>query len=298
MVVEATCQSNSVTEAVIAGMAGMGGMPARTALYQLPAFRPVALKFLKMLANEEAEVQKIAALLRSDPALGAEVLTVANSAGYGHSHHVDNLVQAIMVLGFEKTKSLTLTIALKSFLGDFGNAKVMKACWRHSLAAALVAEQLAELYGVSMDQAYTAGLMHDVGRLGLLMIDGERYAPALERRHRSVGDCLEAERGLFHMDHCQAGLWMTQKWGFPTEFSRVAGCHHEELAGRPRDLASLACAACLLADALGYAAVTCEQAPSAAEIAMQLPASPWNRYNFKEVELGDYVATQIALVDA
>jgi HD-like signal output (HDOD) protein len=84
--VEVTCQTNEVTEAVY------GGIPVRTALCQLPAFRPVALKFLKMLANEEAEVQKIAALLRSDPALGAEVLTVANSAGYGHSHHVDNLV--------------------------------------------------------------------------------------------------------------------------------------------------------------------------------------------------------------
>jgi putative nucleotidyltransferase with HDIG domain len=295
MVVEAACQSNDVTEAVIAGM---DGMPARTALYQLPAFRPVALKFLKMLANEEAEVQNIAALLRSDPALGAEVLAVANSAGYGHSHHVDNLVHAIMVLGFEKTKALTLTIALKSFLGDFGNAKVMKACWRHSLATALVAEHLAGLYGVSMDQAYTAGLMHDVGRLGLLMIDGERYAPALDRRHGNVSDCLEVERRLFHMDHCQAGLWLTQKWGFPQEFSRVAGCHHENLAGRPRDLASLACAACLLADALGYAAAICEEAPSAAEIAAQLPASQWNRYNFKEVELRDHVARQIALVDA
>ena len=78
----------------------------------------------------------------------------------------------------------------------------------------------------------------------------------------------------------------------------MAGCHHEELAGRPRDLASLACAACLLADALGYAAVTCEQTPSAAAIAAQLPVSPWNRYVFKDAELGDYVATQIALVDA
>ena len=288
---EVTSQNNGLAEEVF------GGLPARAALCQLPAFRPVALKFLKMLANEEAEVQKIAALLRSDPALGAEVLTVANSAGYCHSHHVDNLVQAIMVLGFEKTKSLTLTIALKSFLGDFGNAKAMKACWRHSLATALVAEQLAELYGVSTDQAYTAGLMHDVGRLGLLMIDGDRYAPMLDRRHHSVGACLEVERSLFYLDHCQAGLWLTQKWGFPPEFSRVAGCHHEELTGRPRDLASLACAACLLADALGYAAVLCQGTPSAAEIAERLPISPWNQFHFDPAKLEDYVAKQIALVD-
>ncbi len=129
-------------------------------------------------------------------------------------------------------------------------------------------------------------------------IDPDRYAPALERRHQSVAACLEVERNLFQMDHCHAGLWLTQKWGFPPEFSRVAGCHHEQLAGRPRDLASLACAACLLADALGYAAVISDLTPTAAEIAAQLPVSPWNRFVFQEAEVAAYVAKQLALVDA
>src|SRR5262249_9358500 len=156
------------------------------------------------------------------------------------------------------------------------NARVMRACWQHSLASALLAEQLAEMYGVAPAQAYTAGLMHDVGRLGLLMIDGRRYAAALDRHHSNVSECLEAERTLFYIDHCQAGLWLTQKWGLPPEFSRVAGCHHEILPGRPRDLASLACAACLLADAMGYAAVGCGEPFSVAEITAQLPSTPWN----------------------
>lgn len=92
-------------------------------------------------------------------------------------------------------------------------------------------------------------------------------------------------------------MWMTQKWRFPPEFSRVAGCHHEKLSGRPRDLASLACAACLLAHALGYTAVIFEQAPTVAEIAAQLPANPWSRYDVKEAELRNHIAKQIALVE-
>lgn len=276
----------------------LSGIQARNGLCKLPPFRPVALKMLKLLANEQAEVQAIAGLLRSDPALSTEVLSVANSAFYGTAGRIDNLARAILVLGFERTKSLTLTVALKSFLKHTANGTVIKSCWQHSMATALLAEELAPLYEVSKDQAYTAALIHDVGRLGLLRAYGERYAPILEFRHDTLAGCLESERGLFQMDHCQAGLWLTQQWGFPPEYSRVAGCHHDELSDAKQDLTSLTHTACLLADALGFAAVSCAGAPSAAQIVAQLPAHPWQRYTFDEDELKSRIATQIASVEA
>jgi putative nucleotidyltransferase with HDIG domain len=274
------------------------GIQARNALCKLPAFRPVALKMLKILANEQAEVPAIAKLLRSDPALSAEVLSMANSAFYGTAGHIDNLARAILVLGFERTRSLTLTVALRTFLKHSANDKVMESCWQHSVATALLAEELAPLYEMARDQAYTAALIHDVGRLGLLRAYGERYAPILEFRHDTLATCLESERSLFQMDHCQAGLWLTQQWGFPSEYSRVAGCHHDELSDAKRDLTSLTHTACLLADALGYAAVACVQAPSATQIVAQLPAHPWQRYTFQEDELKNRIASQIASVEA
>jgi len=252
---------------------------------------------LKLLADEEAAVQGVAGLLRSDPGLSGEVLALANSAFYGNAYHIDSLVRAVLILGFERTKSLTLTVALRSFTRHLTNAKVMEGCWRHSLATALLAEELAPLYEVSKDQAYTAALMHDVGRLGLLTAYGDRYAPVLETRHNALADCLESERELFQMDHCQAGLWLTQQWGFPPEYSRVAGCHHEEPTGSQRDLASLTRAACLLADALGFPAVTLAQAPSTAEIVAQLPAKPWNPYVFREEDLKSRIGRQVATVE-
>ena len=279
---------------------GTGGVPpgirARDGLCQLPVFRPVALKMLNLLANEEAEVRSIAGLLRSDPALSAEVLAVANSSFYASAHHIDNLTRAILVLGFERTRSLTLTVALRSFTRSPANASVMQACWQHSMAAALLAEELAPQYEIARDRAYTAGLIHDVGRLGLLTAFGERYAPLFAARHDTLADCLESERRLFEMDHCQAGLLLTQRWGFPSEYSRVAGCHHGEMPATKQDLVSLTHTACQLADALGYSAVTLAQAPSAATIVAQLPANPWNPYKFDEEQLKSRIAQQIVSV--
>ncbi len=273
------------------------GMQARTDLCKLPVFRPVALKMLKLLANEQAEVQNIAGLLRSDPALSAQVLAAANSAFYGNSHHIDNLPRAILVMGFERTRALTLTVALKTFLHQPLNARTMGRCWQHSMATALLAEELAPLFEIDRDQAYTASLIHDVGRLGLLLAYGERYTPILETAHATLAGCLEAERNLFQMDHCQAGLWLTQRWGFPPEYSRVASCHHDDLPAAKQDPASLTHIACLLADALGFRAVACDRAPSTAELLPRLPVSPWTRYTFQEEEMKARIAKQIASVE-
>lgn len=279
------------------GLAGAGPhvmSQARSRLCNLPAFRPVALKMLKVLADEVAEVQELTALLRSDPALSAEVLAVANSAFYGKRQSIDSLARAVLIMGFERTRSLTMTVSLRSLLRHRTKTQHMEACWRHSLASALLAEELAPLYGLPKDQAYTALLIHDSGRLGLLMAYGEWYAPVLGARHANLAGCLASERRLFQMDHCQAGLWLTQQWGFPPIYSRVAGCHHDELPPTTHDLASLAQVSCQLADALGFAAVSLAQAPSTAEIVARLPENPWAPYTFDENGLQTRIAEQIA----
>jgi len=252
---------------------------------------------LNLLANQEAEVRGIAALLRSDPALSAEVLALANSPFYGTPQHIDNLARAILVLGFEKTRALTLTVALRSFTLHPANASVMQACWQHSMATALLAEELAPLYEIPKDRAYIAALIHDIGRLGLLKAYGDRYAPLFSTLHDNLAACLDAERSLFEMDHCQAGLLLTQRWGFPSDYSRVAGCHHGELPAAKQDLVSLTHTACLLADALGFPAISLVQQPTTASIIAQLPANPWNRYTFDEEKLKNRVAKQIASME-
>lgn len=266
---------------------------ARTGLNQLPVFRPVALKMLNLLASEEAELHSIAALLRTDPALSAEVLAFANSAFYGSPHQIDNIARAIMILGFERTRSITLTVALRAFCAHPANGAIMRVCWLHSVAAALLAEELAPLYEIPKDRAYMAALIHDIGRLGLLRVYGERYAPIFTATHDTAEDCLECERKLLQMDHCQAGLLLTQQWGFPSDYSRVAGCHHSAMPLAKQDLVSLTHTACTLADAFGYAAVALAEAPAASAIAAEFPVTPWSPYIFHEQELRQRIAKQI-----
>ena len=71
---------------------------------------------LQLFASDEVDVPHMAALLRTDPALSAQLLAVANSAFYGSQHHIDNMARAILVLGFERAKAVTMTVAMGSFL--------------------------------------------------------------------------------------------------------------------------------------------------------------------------------------
>ncbi|HTQ53732.1 MAG TPA: HDOD domain-containing protein [Bryobacteraceae bacterium] len=271
---------------------------ARAGLLKLPVFRPVALKILRLVANDQVEVQNVAGLLRADPGLSAQVLAVANSALYGNARHIDNLSRAILVLGFERTKALTLTVALKSFLRYPGKIRRMENCWQHSLATALIAEDLAPIFGLGKDEAYISALIHDVGRLGLLMAFRDWYVPLLDAPHESVRACLESERSLLEMDHCQAGFWLTQRWGFPPAYSRVAGCHHDDLPAARNDLVSLTHISCDLADALGFPAVIWSRPATTAEILAQLPADPWWALGFQEEEIKGRIARQIANFEA
>ena len=271
---------------------------ARGGLQQLPVFRPVALKLLRLFTDEDVDVQRVAGLLRTDPGLSAQLLALANSPVYGNSHRVDSLPRALIILGFEKARSLTLTVAVRSLVRDGRRIKASESCWQHSLATALLAEELAPLYQVSKDEAYMAALMHDIGRLGLLMAYGEHYAPLLEATYRTIADSLASEYALFGMDHCQAGLWLTQRWGFPPEYSRVAGCHHEDLPGRSGDLASLTRLACALADALNFGAVKVSGRASVADLVAQLPSSAWTPFRFDEEEAGKRIAAHIAAIEA
>lgn len=253
---------------------------APEALCKLPKFRPVALKLLKLLANEDVDLRMVANVLSSDPAFSAEVLAMANSPLYGMAFRTNSLTRAIAVLGLDRTRSLTLTIAMQAFVGNAQVTPELQNSWKHSLACATIAERFARNFGLSGDHGYTAGLMHDLGRLGLLKAYKSRYAEVLNGSYDDVGQVLEAERSLFEMDHCQAGSWLTRSWGFPEELQHIAALHHtrnEDFSGPVR----LAGVACTLADALGFPAVHFGLADEVDELMKSIPGL--GRFDLEEV---------------
>ena len=240
------------------------------ALKSLPPFPAVALQLLSLLDDTEAPMKKIIDLLRIDPAISAEILRVSNSALYGLSRRIDNVSHAIVVLGTEVVKRLALTVALGRFSHSFLRNQSLRICWDHSVACALIAEELADAMGQPKDPAYTSGLLHDVGRLALLACYPAEYGNLIAVVRENDFDELECERQLFDIDHCAAGEWLGRQWNLPAEFVQAIARHHAAEA-TDKSLLSIVTAANSIADTIGFNVLEMPPRSTVGEIVARLP---------------------------
>ena len=250
-------------------------------LQQLPQFPAVATKVLRALSDDHAQMQEIERLVRADAALSSEVLRIVNSPLYGLSSPVSSVKQALMLLGFDEVKRFVLAASMKSFLRPAFRLDLLRRIWRHSLACAIVCEDLSaacSTAGYRDDRAYTIGLLHDIGRLGLFVAHPEEYAALLGAADRSV-PLLEQERRLFGIDHCEAGSWIARNWGLPEELQLVAGGHHQPLSPTNWSLENLVRVGVLLTDSLGFDVAAPEHACTLGEIRSMLPTSAGFRFD-------------------
>lgn len=233
------------------------------ALCKLPVFRPVVTRMLQCLAREDSSLAELTRLVHSDPAMGAEILALANSAMFGFSSTVRTVPHAIAMLGTERVRKLATAIAVKAYIHGGANDELVRSCWAHSVAAGVVCEELAAESGASRELAYTAALLHEIGRLGLLLSYPAEYRAVARQPVASAAEMLEKERAALGFDHCTAGLWLTRTWLLPQEFLDASSRHHEPAAGN--GLVSLIAASCSLAAHLGYPEmIAAESAPDPA----------------------------------
>jgi putative nucleotidyltransferase with HDIG domain len=248
------------------------------ALRELPPFPAVATKVLQLLAKEDTPMRRIVNLIRTDPGFSSGILRVANSALFGMTSRIETVRHAVVVVGLDRVKALTLTVALSCYLQAALRFPVLRRCWRHSLACAMLSEELAPACGYSSETAFTAGLLHDAGRLGLLVAHPAEYSNVLAVAEETPSNILGVEEALFDIHHCQAGRWLMNEWQFPPEFHEVAARHHEEPVPGQSDLLLLVQLACRLADTLGFEVVKPDRVWTLQEIAAALPDGGRERF--------------------
>jgi HD-like signal output (HDOD) protein len=254
----------------------------------LPPFHPVASEVLRLFssATDGFQLDQLASTLNRDPAFAAELLQTANSPLFGLKSSVHTVTRAIIVLGIEHTKALAIRTAMQIYLKDASDDSVLQRCWLHSLACAEISGLMMTACGQSgNDQAYTAGLLHDIGRLALLRAFGAQYVPLLNREHKCAGDVVEAERQLFGFDHCHAGHDLCTLWNFPLEIGQITLRHHEPDSGRPNSFLNIVRISCRLADGLGFAGVQCENQPAYQELIAALPVEMQGRFDWSPDQL-------------
>jgi putative nucleotidyltransferase with HDIG domain len=240
-------------------------------LARIPAFPPIVLRLLDLLARDDVEIRELVALISSDPAFSAQILRVANSPLFGFRARIDSLQSALVVLGLRRVRSLSMTVATSNHMKAALRIEELSRCWRHMLACALLTEELARSCRAFEERAYTAGLLHDIGRLGLLLADPVEYAGLLRNGGRNVLELLDCEREAMGMDHCEAGRLLAQQWNLPEDFQIIAARHHDPQNNSTVDLLTLVHLGCKLADSLGFWVVEPIRQCSPEEIQASLP---------------------------
>ncbi len=212
----------------------------------------IAAELFNMVSDDRVGFGKIADKVKLDPAFSAQVLTLANSPLLGARATVNNVLHAIALLGLERLKSMVMMVALRNLLSHAHRNAALERCWRHSLACAFLAEAIVPAScWTEKAQCYTAGLMHDIGRLALLADHPTEYDHVLEIFNQTGCDVLDCERKIFGVDHHELGRQLMVEWNLPPLFADVAGRYPGDPrdAFDPRTVVSLACE---LSNLLGF----------------------------------------------
>ena len=230
------------------------------ALRLVPPFPAVAHRVLALVGQEDIPIRELGKVVQMDPSFSAELLRFANSALFGVRREVKSLPQAIAMVGIDRLRTIATFIAMNRMVSPALRMEALRKVWIHSLVTAIIAEEASRVSGIARDSAYTAGLLHNLGTLGMMCAFPAEYSRMLEVSNDFGFDLLQTERDLFEIDHCAAGAYLAQDWDFPDELAAALAVHHDEPVGGEQSLDNLIKVSWRLADTLGYAAFSPDKA--------------------------------------
>lgn len=234
----------------------------------LPSMPAVVMELLSNIDNEGIDISVLAKKVSYDQALTARTLRLANSSSYGLQIKVTTIQQAITYLGFQTTRNLITAAAVT---GCFPSGRCPgfndKAFWRHSIATAACARSLARRMRFNQDVAFTAGLLHDIGRLVLVTADPQAYGEVIAWHAREDTEWEDAERAVLGVDHVEAGVALSQHWNFSDTIRQAIAYHHAPETPGAGFLAAIVHVANAIVHALDIAGEDDERVPRIASIA-------------------------------
>jgi HD-like signal output (HDOD) protein len=232
-------------------------------LAKVPAFAPVVIKLLRLFDRDNVEQAEITRLVAADTALTGEILGVVNSPLYAVRVKISDPGHGVAMLGVSQMKALATALALRALLSGSPKTAIVRRFWKHSVASAAIAQELAPWFEVDRGAGYVAAILHDLGRIGLLAAYGDAYGDLATNAHQSVEEILSIEQERFGMDHCAAGLLLSKAWGLPDLLQGCIADHHrQETAPGVLGLIQLSCR---LADAFMFQSIFYRNRLSAAD---------------------------------
>ncbi|HVN70773.1 MAG TPA: HDOD domain-containing protein [Desulfomonilia bacterium] len=194
----------------------------------VPVLPEIADTVIRLALDEEVSASKIARLIEKDQALTSRILSLANSSFYKRSRQVYTVKDAVVAIGAEAVRSLTLGLCI---LNVFPRRKDpvldCKEFWRHCMGCALYAEAMVEKISPQMGgKAFCAGLLHDIGKLVLDLTCREEYASVIEKARDGTRPLDEIEKEMLGVTHADVGHDVLAHWKLPVLYEEAIWCHH------------------------------------------------------------------------
>lgn len=196
----------------------------------LPTLPVVALELNRLLDNEDVPVAEVSALIEKDPAIVPRILKLVNSSFFGLRSQISNLSHAIVILGFSTVRNAAISVSvIDSFKGktlpdDFDIA----GFWTHAVAVAVTARRIAQkTRHVSPEDAFTAGLLHDTGKIVLGQFFPELLNTVWTVANQEQLSFYEAEKKSIAITHANIGGHLAKKWQFPPSLTEAIRWHHK-----------------------------------------------------------------------
>ncbi len=203
-----------------------------TRLQDLPSLPAVVMQVYQMADDPNVHAQQIAQTISKDQGFTTRVLRIANSAYYGMTRQVATIDEAVVVLGMNTVKNLALIAATYPLFQRalIGYTPHVSGLWTHSLAVGLIAQMGARrLDGKIRNEAFTAGLLHDVGKLVISSALSSWMGELHEMVHGKRMSVHQAEKELFGFTHEEVGALLVERWKLPTRIAHMIRYHHQSL---------------------------------------------------------------------
>lgn len=200
-------------------------------IQSLPSLPSLYFKLMEELASPDATTDSVGDLIAQDISLTAKLLQLVNSAFFGVAQHVATTQEAVQILGFGMVRTLSLSIYVFSrFDPDRMPGFPLERLWKHSMATGMLARKVATQAGASpqtVETAFTAGILHDIGKVVLGFSLPQLYRMAVEKATAERISQHEAETAVLGASHPEVGGYLLGLWGLPAELVDAVAWHHE-----------------------------------------------------------------------
>jgi len=265
---------------------------------RVPPFPQVALNVLQLAVDENVQVSRLGDLISSDAAFASELLTVVNSMLYAPRYPIRRIQHALEILGANHLQGLCVTVGVRAYLGKWIRHHCMRTLWRHNMACALIAQQIASAGTADRHIAYTSGMLHGIGLLALAVVRPGEYIDLLGTFIGTSQSLLEREGALFGINHCELGKKLVADWNLPEDFAAVISAPQVRRASGHWSVPEIVSLSCRMADSVGFSAFTACHAAPFEELIEELPARERKLFHNDVQSLSFEVSKKIASIES